>query len=123
MSGAAALESEKKRRIFARVFRLEATYTPGRLGAGVRLCAAIRARAAPKGHPSPPPGPKKFCEQSPKTVWPLSCEKFSPMGNSEWAGIGGLHRGHGPSWAALDIVPDLDTGAGVSCPLSKPQRG
>ena len=49
-----------------------------RAGARVPVCGQGRTGAGPTAHP--PPGPKKFQGAGCKTVWPLWCEKFSPMG-------------------------------------------
>ena len=52
----------------------------GWLRTGVRVPVYRQGRtgAGPTAHP--PPGLKKFRGGRHKTVWPLWCEKFSPMG-------------------------------------------
>lgn len=71
------IKNWKKQRLFVGVSRREATCAPGRLGGGAHPHRAAHAYG-PVGA-NPPPGSKKFRGLAAQTVYPLLCEKFSPM--------------------------------------------
>ena len=121
VSEAAASESAKKQRFFARIFSREATSAPARLGAG--HVSGTRARTWAGILAAPPPRAKKFCEQGPKTASPLACKIFSPMGICRKPGAVDLHRRRGPQLGGAGHCARFGHRAGaVSCAGAVPAR-
>lgn len=116
MSETAAIQEVRKNNGFLHAF-FGGKLRPHRdAWAQARGCARPHVRVQPR-RGTPSPTPKKFCEQSRKTVWPLACKIFSPMG---FPGSRGAVARPRPQ---LGAVPDSDTGRRCSHPLPRPPGG